>query len=145
MRLKVTMFFMTSFPDKQKFYYYSGAPYSPTGSGHLFTIILGAFFLVSMCMTVIYLFYYDDNHIPRAVEFVRNRQFIGNTNVIFSRFDGNTQQPEDVDSVVEVDLRFEDQAVGGNNSAFNNPMFDEKKDTEKPGKVLPVEEVELQE
>jgi hypothetical protein len=133
---------MITIPDKQKFYFYSGAPYSPTESGHVFTFIFGTFFLVSMCMTLIYLFYYDDNNIPRLLALVRNRQLLGNTNVIFARFDGSGSQNRDVDSVVEVDLHFEDQALVGVSSAFNNPMFESPKS--EPDKEH-VEEVELKE
>lgn len=95
-----------------------------------------------MCLTVIYLLYYDENNIGRLVVMARNRQLFANRSMIFARFDNSGNRNEREDSVVEVDLQFEDQSVGASNSGFNNPMFQqEKPETDNPN----VEEVELKE
>lgn len=121
---------------------HSGPRYSSTESGHALAFIFGTFFLVAMCLTVIYAVYYDENNIGRLLAMARNRQLFENRNMIFARFDNSAHRVERADSVVEVDLQFEDQSVGASNSAFNNPMFSEsKQETDNTN----VEEVELKE
>ncbi|KAG5679677.1 hypothetical protein PVAND_009231 [Polypedilum vanderplanki] len=91
-------------------------------------------------MTLIYIVYYDDRHIPRLMAAIRNqRRFMHHSNVIFARFDNTSHANEDVttndddydgNSVVEVDLHFgTDQSIENVNRAFNNPMFDAKEMT----------------
>lgn len=99
-------------------------PLSPNESSHVFTFIFGTFFMVSLFMTVIYVFYYDDTNIPRLMATIRNRQFLPHTDVNFARFDNTTTNL--IEREEEVDLHFgTDQSIENLNSAFNNPMFDQ--------------------
>lgn len=80
--------------------------------------------MVSLFMTVIYVFYYDDTNIPRLMATIRNRQFSPHTDVIFARFDNTTTNL--IEREEEVDLHFgTDQSIENLNTAFNNPMFDQ--------------------
>ncbi len=111
-------------------------PFTPNASGHVLSFIFGTFFLVTVFMTLIYIGYYDDRHIPRLMAMIRSRQFLNSSDVFFARFDNNTQSSnasgaemmateEDNGSIVEVDLHFgTDQSIENVNRAFNNPMFD---------------------
>lgn len=121
-------------------------PYTPNESGHVFAFIFGTFFLVTMFMTLIYVVYYDERHIPRIIATIRNRQFLRQSDVIFARFDNTTMNArEGEDSIAEVDLHFgTDQSIENINSAFNNPMFDQniKDDDENEAKNL-VDAIEL--
>lgn len=91
---------------------------------------------MSLFMSVIYVGYYDDRHIPRLMAMIRNRQFLNHSDVFFARFDENAQvhingaemmaaADCDNNSIMEVDLHFgSDQSIEDVNRAFNNPMFD---------------------
>lgn len=126
------------FTGQSKFYFISGTAYTPNASGHVFTFIFGSLFLVTLFMTLIYIVYYDDRHIPRLMAAIRNRRFMHQSDVIFARFDNITSHAneritsdDDGDGcssgVVEVDLHFgTDQSIENVNRAFNNPMFDAK-------------------
>lgn len=131
MLLKISK--ISSLSAQSKFYFTSGLPFTPNASGHVLTFIFGTFFLVTLFMTLIYIGYYDDTHIPRLMAMIRNRQFLHPSDVFFARFD-NTQShaneaelmsTDDNNSVMEVDLHFgTDQSIEDVNRAFNNPMFD---------------------
>lgn len=102
----------------------------PNASGHVLTFIFGTFFLVMMVMTLIYVVYYDDRHIPRFIALVRHRHFTQNhSDVTFARLHVMREGEGDDASVAaesEVDLHFaSDQSIEQLNQAFNNPMFDE--------------------
>lgn len=108
-------------------------PFTPNASGHVLTFIFGTFFLVTLFMTLIYIGYYDDRHIPRLIALIRNRQFLNSSDVFFARFDNaqahasgaEMMASDDNNSVMEVDLHFgTDQSIEDVNRAFNNPMFD---------------------
>jgi hypothetical protein len=122
-----------SLAAQSKFYFISGLPFTPNASGHVLAFIFGTFFLVTLFMTLIYIGYYDDRHIPRLMAMIRSRQFLHPSDVFFARFD-NTQlhargaelmATDDNNSIMEVDLHFgTDQSIEDVNRAFNNPMFD---------------------
>jgi hypothetical protein len=93
-------------------------------------------------MTLIYIVYYDDRHIPRLMAAIRNRRFMHHSDVIFARFDNTSHANEHATNdnddgssgVVEVDLHFgTDQSIENVNRAFNNPMFDASIREEKKG------------
>lgn len=126
------------YKDQSKFYFTSGLPFTPNASGHVLTFIFGTFFLVTLFMTLIYIVYYDDRHIPRLMAMIRNRRFMHQSEVIFARFDNTSHANEMMPSAmsnhgdddddhgsVEVDLHFgTDQSIENVNRAFNNPMYD---------------------
>lgn len=129
--------FFTFFIAQSKVYFNSGMRFTPNESGHVLAFIFGTFFLVTLVMTVIYIIYYDDRHIPRLMAMIRSRHFLhtDHSNVIFARFHGNDEttanltavaaNDDDNDETVEVDLNFgTDQSIENVNRAFNNPMFD---------------------
>lgn len=98
-------------------------------SGHVLTFIFGTFFLVMMVMTLIYVVYYDDRHIPRFIALVRHQRNFArrhHSDVTFARL--QTRAPGEADDASiagEVDLHFgSDQSIEDFNRAFNNPMFD---------------------
>jgi hypothetical protein len=101
-------------------------------SGHVLTFIFGTFFLVMMVMTLIYVVYYDDRHIPRFIAVLRHhRNFTlrhHQSDVTFARLQtrgGATSEGDDASVAGEVDLHFgTDQSIEDFNRAFNNPMFD---------------------
>jgi hypothetical protein len=104
--------------------------FTPNASGHVLTFIFGTFFLVMMVMTLIYVVYYDDRHIPRFIALVRHRHFIRNrSDVTFARLHVKSRGEGDDASVIdenEVDLHFaSDQSIEQLNQSFNNPMFDQ--------------------
>jgi hypothetical protein len=87
-----------------------------------------------MVMTLIYVVYYDDRHIPRFIALVRHRHFIQNrSDVTFARLHVTKRSGEgegDDTSVIddgEVDLHFTNNSNSQQqlNQSFNNPMFDE--------------------
>jgi hypothetical protein len=86
-----------------------------------------------MVMTLIYVVYYDDRHIPRFIALLRHRHFIQNhSDVTFARLhvtnrsiggdDGDGDDASVIDDG-EVNLHFNNQQQL--NQSFNNPMFDE--------------------
>lgn len=117
---------MLNFTGHTKVIAVSGMRLQPdVQSGHVLALIFGTFFLVTLFMTVIYAFYYDDRHIPRLMVALRNRRFF-DSDVTFARLDSAGQVMARYDSVAEVDLHFgTDQSIENLNSAFNNPMFDQ--------------------
>ncbi|KAL7037946.1 hypothetical protein ACKWTF_009407 [Chironomus riparius] len=126
------------YKDQSKFYFISGLPFTPNESGHVLSFIFGTFFLVTLFMTLIYIVYYDDRHIPRLMAMIRNRRLMLHSDVIFARFDNtshanemmasamsNHDDDDDAHGSMEVDLHFgTDQSIENVNQAFNNPMFD---------------------
>lgn len=126
---KISSVSLLNFTGHPKVIVVSGMRLQPdVQSGHVFALIFGTFFLVTLFMTVIYAVYYDDRHIPRLMADIRNRRFTRpfQSDVTFARFDNTSQALVTDDSVAEVDLHFgTDQSIENLNSAFNNPMFDQ--------------------
>lgn len=142
----VAQLLLRHFTAQSKFYFLSGMPLTPDESGHVLAFIFGTFFLVTLFMTLIYVVYYDDRHIPRFMATIRNRRFLQQSDVTFARFDNTSQAFVGDDSVAEVDLHFgTDQSIENLNSAFNNPMFDQnfKADDEGDESRKTLDEVEL--
>jgi hypothetical protein len=141
---KISFASLLNFTGHTKVIFVSGMRLQPDAqSGHVFALIFGTFFLVTLFMTVIYAVYYDDRHIPRLMSAIRNRRFTRpfQSDVTFARFDSTSQALVSDDSVAEVDLHFgTDQSIENLNTAFNNPMFDQNID-ETTRKT--VDEVEL--
>ncbi|XP_058829547.1 protein amnionless [Topomyia yanbarensis] len=98
---------------------HSGRPYVPYESGQLFLVVFLSLLMVSIFFTIIYVYYYDDNMIPRVTALIRNRQFFLSP-FVFARFDPNNDNEEST-----VDINFNPSGVENLNSSFNNPMFEE--------------------
>lgn len=98
-----------------------------------------------MVMTLIYIVYYDDRHIPRFIALLRHRHFIQNrSDVTFARLHVTSRGEGDDASVIddaEVDLHFTNNQQQLNQS-FNNPMFDENLIHQKQNKFKNNEEDE---
>jgi protein amnionless len=120
------------FTDSQQKIYMSGRKYQPLQHGHGLLFAFCTLLSVTVFLTLIHAFYYDNKYIPQLSVMLRMRHFFTTPN-IFARFenhpdlddcDANGEVSESV--VVNVEFardntEYQDQR----NSAFNNPMFED--------------------
>ncbi|XP_058457748.1 protein amnionless [Malaya genurostris] len=111
-------FFAKQFLNGHKIVH-SGRPYVPYESGQLFSVVFLSLLMISIFFTFIYVYYYDDNMVPRVTAMIRNRHFFLSP-FVFARFD-----PSNDNEGSTVDISFNPSGVEHFNSSFNNPMFEE--------------------